>query len=288
MVATASRVRSWLLIEQPGAWGGDALVESELDAELGAAIVARSRRHGVRPLLIRRPGWRRSATGRQCYLAHSGARRSWLEALEVDDPSALLDLDWPALAVDRPPGIGRAHPGPLHLVCTNGRHDRCCADLGRPLARALDGAGVGEVWECSHIGGDRFAANLVCLPEGVYFGRVGPDEAVTVAADYAAGLITLERYRGRSCYPPLVQAAEHSVRQAGGIREIGALVATAVDPLSADVVDVTFAGPSADGWRVRIGRRRSSGEVVLTCGAEQPSRPWEYHLLDVARIEHER
>jgi hypothetical protein len=218
-------------------------------------------------------------------LAHSGARRSWLEGLEVDDPSALLDLDWPALAVDRPPGIGRAHPGPLHLVCTNGRHDRCCADLGRPLVRALDNAGVGDVWECSHIGGDRFAANLVCLPEGVYFGRVGPDEGAAVATDYADGLLTLERYRGRSCYPPMVQAADLYVRRAGGIREIDALVATAVDPLSADVVDVTFAGPSSGGWRVRVARQRSSSEVVLTCRSGTASQPWEYQLVDLAEID---
>ena len=26
---------------------------------------------------------------------------------------------------------------PLFLVCTNGRHDQCCANLGRPLVRAL-------------------------------------------------------------------------------------------------------------------------------------------------------
>ena len=29
-----------------------------------------------------------------------------------------------------------------------------------------------------HVGGDRFAGNLVCLPEGLYFGRVGPEETL--------------------------------------------------------------------------------------------------------------
>ena len=29
-----------------------------------------------------------------------------------------------------------------------------------------------EVWECSHIGGDRFAGNLVLLPDSLYFGAL--------------------------------------------------------------------------------------------------------------------
>ena len=31
----------------------------------------------------------------------------------------------------------KPHPDPLVLVCTNGRHDACCATFGRPLARDL-------------------------------------------------------------------------------------------------------------------------------------------------------
>ena len=287
LLATASRVRAWLGIEQPGAWGPDALTESGLDPDLGAAILARCRRAGVRAILLRRPHDGPTAPRRRCYLAHSGQRRSWIEWVEFDDPSRLLDLDLSPLASDLPPGLGTPCPEPLFLVCTNGRHDRCCADLGRPLVRALVGAGVEDVWECSHIGGDRFAANVVCLPEGVYLGRVGPDEGPAVAADYAAGLLSLDHYRGRSCYPALVQAAELYVRRAGGIREIDGLTLVALDPLSDDRADVTFAatspspGPAARGWRAQVSRRRSSRALALTCRAEGLARPWEYHLEEL-------
>ncbi|HEY5696257.1 MAG TPA: hypothetical protein VIT01_02020, partial [Acidimicrobiales bacterium] len=54
---TASRHRGWLLIEQPGAWGRNALLESKLPAEVAEAIDERRRDAGVRVLLIRRgPG----------------------------------------------------------------------------------------------------------------------------------------------------------------------------------------------------------------------------------------
>jgi hypothetical protein len=283
-MATASRVRSWVLVEQPGAWGPDALTQSGLDATVAAALIDRCRRHKVRPLLIRRPGFARPGPTRRCYLAHSGARRSWVEALTVSDAGDLLDLDWSVLASDRAPGLGTAPASPVSLVCTNGRHDRCCAVYGRPLARALVAAGVPDVWECSHIGGDRFAANLVCLPEGVYFGRLTPEEAPTVAADYRRGLLTLDRYRGRSCYPPLVQAAELFVRQGSGTRELDGLVLQQAQLIGDHGLEASFAVRAETTWRVRVDRQRSAESVWLTCRSEARARPWEYRLADLAMV----
>jgi hypothetical protein len=211
----------------------------------------------------------------------------------VDDPATLLDLDLTSLASDTAPGLGTIVSDPLLLVCTNGRHDRCCSDLGRPLARALvaDGgeAGAGDVWECSHIGGDRFAANLVCLPEGIYFGRVGADDGPRVAADYRRGRLSLDHYRGRSCFPALVQAADIFVRAATGLTGIEDLTPGGVEPVNQDEAVVTFlaagggdpgVGPPI-GWRMRVGRRRAADASALTCRSELTARPWEYHLLDL-------
>ena len=279
-MATASRVQSWLVLEQAGAWGRQALVESELDRGVGATMLERCRRAGVRPLLIRRPGGHRSSGPTRCYLAHSGVRRSWLEALDLRHPAEVLDLDLAALRSDVAPGLGPAHDAPVYLVCTNGRHDRCCADFGRPLVRALAAAGVGDVWECSHIGGDRFAANLVCLPEGVYFGRVDPATGPTLASDYAVGLLDLDHLRGRSCHPPLVQAAELFVRRSTGMRAMSGLVVDGVHLDGDDVAVVTFATATPLRWRARVERRRAPA-VVLTCHSDEALPPWEYHLVEL-------
>src|SRR6266536_819344 len=64
---------------------------------------------------------------------------------------------------------------------------------GRSLYQAL--AELAEedwVWQISHVGGDRFAGNVVVLPEGLYFGRVGPGEAWPVLEDYLGGRIDLD------------------------------------------------------------------------------------------------
>lgn len=276
---TASRVRRWLLVEQPGPWGRDALTESRLDPVVARTIASHSRRHGVRVLLIRRPAWRSAEDGRKVYLARSDPERSWIEELDLDGENELLHLDLAVLARSEPPGVGTAGPA-LHLVCTNGRHDQCCANFGRPVVRALDDFGVPDVWESSHVGGDRFAANLVYLPWGLYFGRVGPDEAPQLLADLAMGLLDLDRFRGRSCFPPLVQAAEYFVRRELGERRFGALELVRASADTDEDMAVVFALP--EGGQVEAHVRRVRGAVQhLTCSGGGLSRPWSYELVDL-------
>lgn len=68
------------------------------------------------------------------------------------------------------------------LVCTHGSHDVCCGRFGYPLyeklRREYAAASEGKlrVWRTSHIGGHRFAPNLIDLPEGRYWGRMGPED----------------------------------------------------------------------------------------------------------------
>ena len=192
-IGTASRVRRWLIVEQPGAWGRDALTESHLPPDVGKRLADHARSHRVRVLLARRPGDMRGDGTRRVFLAHTGAERRWMERLDLpaDEPERLVDLELGPLAFPDPPGIGAPCPNGVMLVCTNGRHDPCCADKGRPVVRALAAAGVADVWESSHVGGDRFAANVVSLPDGVYYGRVEPDEAADLVATHRTGTIDL-------------------------------------------------------------------------------------------------
>ena len=281
---TASRVRRWVLVEQSGAWGHDALTESELDPLVARVLIAHGRRYGTRVLVIRRPGWREEDGPRRVYLARSDVDVSWIEQLELSD-QALLDLDFRVLEGEAPPGLGLGSSSPpsLHLVCTHGRHDQCCANFGRPVVRALDAAGTPDVWESSHVGGDRFAANIVCLPTGVYFGRVPPDGAAELLADQDRGLLSLDHYRGRSCYPPLVQAADVLARRELGERRLDAVRLASIEREGGDetaTVVLTVEG-TPDAVRVRV--RRVRGEPRhLTCAESGTSRPWAYELVNLA------
>ena len=174
LTATASRVDNWILIEYHGAWGKDAVDSSVLSAELKTHLAERA--HALRPakvLFIRRRE-RRVADGIHVYWGSAAARSPWLTSTVVEAYPDLLGLDFGA------PGEPVAHP--LLLVCTHGKHDACCARYGLPAYEAIrELVDEGWAWQCSHIGGDRFAGNVVCLPEGVYYGRVGAGDALAAA-----------------------------------------------------------------------------------------------------------
>jgi hypothetical protein len=282
ILATASRVRRWLLIEQPGAWGRDAVEESQLPGGIAAAVLARARANHVRVVLVRdrthEPGGSRTAM-----LVRSDRVHRWAERIRFDDPAELVELDLRAVERDEPPGVGEAMGSSVFLVCTNGKHDPCCADLGRPVIRALRDAGV-DVWESSHIGGDRFAANVVCLPTGIYYGRVEPDEAARILRDHDEGLLELDRFRGRSCFPPLVQAAEILARRDLDERGLHAL---RLDhwARSGDAGAVVTFTWGDERLRLTVSRHLGPPEL-LTCG-DGVHQPWRYELeeLEVTTVE---
>jgi hypothetical protein len=217
LAATASRVDHWILVEYRGLWGYDAVAASGLSEALKARLrEQRDARPNTKLLFVRRPH-RRAHPGVAVFWGDSPEGGGELHGVEVEGYEDLLGLDLTA-----PGAEPLGHP--LLLVCTHGKHDRCCARYGRPLHAALEEqAEEGWVWQSSHLGGDRFAGNVVFLPEGLYFGRVGPAEAWPVLDVYLAGRLALDHYRGRSAYTFAEQAAELACRRRAGLRGIGDL-----------------------------------------------------------------
>lgn len=269
LAGTASRFRHWLMVEQPGPWGYDALVEGGLPTGVGAALAERGDDLGIRVLLIRRRD-RPQPASRRCFAAFTGRREQRLASFEVDDPRELLSLDLGSLVERRWKGFGQRTPGPLFLVCTHGKRDPCCSRYGGPPARAL--ADRPDVWESTHVGGDRFAGNLVCFPHGLYFGRVDALSGARVADAYARGAIVLEHYRGRSSYPPAVQAAEIELRTTLGLSGLDDLVLERHAREAEGRHRVIFR--DSGGERHGVVVRESRLEVrLLTCKAERPHAP---------------
>jgi len=279
LYATASLVSAWLLIEQPGAWGPDALTESRFPGEVAAELQRRA--GGVRILLIRH----RSASerGPVFFKAHSGGDglAPSLVSAPLTDPSVLLDVDIEALA-GGDTGPGEAIEQPIYLVCTHGRHDICCADRGRPLYRALSTTRPDRTWEVSHLGGDRFAGNLLVLPRGDYFGRVEPEDSESLISGYEAEQLDLTHHRGRSIQPRLVQAAEHFLREADGLRGFDDLVVTKYRRSRHDRAEVVFER-SGESVTVHVEARPGPESSYLTCRAEKPGHGVVYGLISIIR-----
>ncbi len=268
-------MRSWLVIEQPGPWGADAVPSSRLARDVGSELARRCRPFDVRIVLIRRPTTGPIGT-RALFVAHSDPARPQLHRADLTDERALLDIDVGAIARGDLSRIGRPHSEPLYLVCTNGKRDVCCAINGRPLVRELSSREPERTWECSHIGGDRFAANMVVLPRGLYFGRVAADDVGPLASALRDDRLLLNRYRGRSWYDRASQFAEITVRRRLGLDE-------------QDAVAVEWRRRGSGDAGVRVGVRVPDNGVVvvqlrtrayqprpLTCAATTPAVPWTF------------
>jgi hypothetical protein len=109
LYGTASRVRGWVLLEQPGPWGREAVTESRLDHDLALALDRAASAAHLRLLLIRRPGRPAQDQPRTCFVAHTSRAGRWLERRRLDDPAELLELDMDAVVAGERPGFGEGN-----------------------------------------------------------------------------------------------------------------------------------------------------------------------------------
>ena len=277
MIGTASTVTRFLLLEDPGPWGVDALRDARMPPRVKRRLADHASENGVRVVLIRRHG--RTVPGRlRCFAVSAGAERPWVEATTLESVEDVLDVDLAPLAADSSVGLDR-HDRPLFLVCTHGRHDRCCAERGRPLALRMSDTHPEQTWECSHIGGDRFAGNLVILPYGLYYGRVDADAGPAIVDAYESGRLDLAHLRGRVTSPFAVQAAEWHLRTELDLVGIDD-VRLVRDRTGHRGVEAWFRVADGATWLVRLRIGRTEPER-LTCQSVGMSLAPTYELLDI-------
>ena len=279
---SATPVERWLLVEEPGPWGRDALMDSPIDRAVAAELATRAEAARVRVILIRRPGRAVRAAApapRRWAVVDSrpGREGSWWGWWSRD--SELLDLALDDIALDG--SGGQRSAAAAYLVCAHGRHDTCCAMRGRPVAAALAALRPEQAWECSHTGGDRFAANLVVLPHGFAYGHVTPAVASSLVEAYESGRLDPTWLRGRSSLRAPVQAAQHHARRVLGDLGVDAFAPLVVAPLDAVTWEVVLQHESGP-VEVVVRSRGTSPAPHLTCAAPRPGSVRVFDLVSLS------
>lgn len=181
------------------------------------------------------------------------------------------------LLVQRVSGVPpQGQGGRTYLVCTNGARDRCCAIRGAAVAKALGVARPGAAYESSHLGGHRFAANVLVLPDGLCFGRLDVRAALSLVDELDAGRLPLEHFRGRTSLTEEQQAAEIHLRLELGLGHLDDAV---------HVEGTTFA--LADRRRATVHVRGEKLEPrPYSCREDKPTAPtaWSLEALDLVSI----
>ena len=203
MAGTADRVDVWLLLEYNPAWRAKAVTDNDLSPKIKAWLdqqMASVTELGLKPRLqfIRRP-----ELDREEITLFVGT----VEGLYQFDSvgyDAITDLD----VADGPTSCMQRVDAPQYFVCTNGQRDLCCARFGRPAYVRLREVVGARAWQTTHLGGHRFAPNVLTLPQGVLYGRLRPEDVAGFVADVESGRLARDHVRGRSVLPAEAQAAE--------------------------------------------------------------------------------
>ena len=259
LAGSAPHTRGWLILEHPGPYGR---IASDALGSLGAQLREACGAADLTLLLARRP----RTAGQRAWLALGGRMVTWASTT----PEALLDLDLAAVDEGALPDGAEPETTPTLFVCTNGKRDACCALLGRPVAQALIQSGS-DAWECSHLGGHRFAPTALLLPFGSVHGRLTVDSARALLSEARAGRCDATTLRGLSHLPSDQQVADAAVRQHAGIHDLAYLDMASHGDESLRECDV--AHPDGREWRVRL-RRASGAARPESCGKEARIPEW--------------
>ena len=253
MLGTATQVDVWLLLEYKPIWRAKAVEDNDLaTATKGwidrtvAAVEAKGGKARVQ--FIRRPELDTALT--TLFVAESGALRRF----QGEGYAEIQHLDVDTAPMDE---VGEAQ----YLVCTNGQRDLCCARYGLPVYAELR-ALVGErAWQTTHLGGHRFAPNVLTLPQGAIYGRVFAEDVPEFTTLIEDGELSKRHLRGRSAYPPEAQVAETLLEGTLASVEGGAVTFQTADGLA--TVNVESGNPY---------------EIIASCGKTEteavvPLRP---------------
>ncbi len=273
-LGTAFPAARLLLVEQPGPWGEDGLQASHF-GPLAAVVQARANAAGLRLEAIRRPGRTPPDAARRWAVVDTRDGRQRVRWGRYADPAELLDLD-----LADPPGLDDVDP--IYLVCTHSKHDTCCALRGRPVAAALHEIRPGRVFECSHLGGDRFAANVLVLPAGLLYGRVLPFAAPEFVAVAEAGEVIGALLRGRIGLPSLAQAALAFAHEHLAVTRNGELRVVSTGRVVDGMARVRLRWPRGDlDVTVRVELVAADG---LTCHNPRPNRYVAYRPVSIEAV----
>lgn len=273
-----------MLIEHRGGWPINGFDGLDLDWRVRSEVFYAAQALRARILLIRRPGRRvREGPGAWgvMHLAGPGRMRqiwgTWRQDSDLlEIIGALEECGW-----SEPPTQPEAVT-PVVLVCAHGQHDLCCAVRGRPVAAELTEHWPEYVWECTHVGGDRFAANILVVPDGVYYGNLDAETARDVIADHLHDRIRPDHLRGYTDLSPVDQVAVvETLRRNGPAGRFDYSVSDA--SLEDGIWTVTVRGrePEQESLTLDIAVARSDA-TYLTCRGTQKASSSVFDVRNVA------
>ncbi len=208
MIGSAPQVGLWILLEVRDVWEPKNLETNTLPDAANQWIedaMARGEAEGLMP----RTQFIRHRRRPSDPLTVMTFRDGELRKQEINDYSELSTID--PLASQMP-----LSKETVYFVCTHARRDICCSREGLPTWQRLDSLSNGRAWQTTHLGGHRFAPNVLTFPTARSYGRVRVNEVDKFFAEIEVGSVPTRFLRGNSALPPDAQACEPEILSNNG------------------------------------------------------------------------
>ena len=211
LYGTVPKVDNWLLLEYSGHWEKDSLEKSSIAVPVKEEIKKiLDSLDNSRLQLIQRENQKGGSIN--FYYIKSTEFEPKSYHFQLNSYEELLELDLISL-IEKGDLNDSETDEKIALVCTHGAYDSCCGSHGVPVYNKLSENTDLSVWKTTHVGSHRFSANIVMLPEGVYYGRVSPENVDEIANTHLRGEISLDNFRGRCCYQQSAQVSDYFLRK---------------------------------------------------------------------------
>lgn len=276
---TAPRADVWVLVEYTGAWGSKAIPESDLAPEIKARLLEWGDSIPNAKVLFVKQGERGDAI--RLFVALTSETYPVLYRFDLARYDDLLTFDLGAVLRRDSALETQLQRDPLILVCTNGRRDVSCAKYGLPVYQAFAEQTPGWTWESTHVGGHRFAATLVMLPDGVCYGHVDVDNVPELVEAERDRYVVIDKLRGRVAFEQPVQAAEYYLRGITGERALTGLRFVSIRQEGESTWSVRFES-TIDHQRHEVHvRREPSSWVSYESSTDAAPRPFpQFHFVE--------
>jgi hypothetical protein len=268
-------------LENNGRWGAKAFEESSLPQDVKEHINA-AQQPGVevRTLLIKQEQSQQHR-GYRFFVGQTHPLEPRLYEYHLQDYTDLLGIDLASLAAGQAGNPENLRAEPLYLVCVNGKRDQCCSIYGPETYRSMTEEAGEAVWQSSHIGGHNQAPITLFFPHGVNYAHTTPSEIRRLIRAYQAGEVVLHHYRGRVCFEPAVQAAEHFWREQQGVLSLPGVTIQSATEIGDDQWQITISSSERQNMvEMQIQRRVSDYEIPITCTKKKTAPISSFHRID--------
>ena len=280
LFGSAPKTDLWIALEYPYPPGDNAVKESHLPDEIKAHLTKLQKSIDNSRLVLIRNQHTIHKSNHSLFIVYANRNIPCLYEIFLENYEQLVLINDTAIINEAFALEHSLVEEQLFLICTNGKRDRCCARWGLPVYNELSKIGGVPVWQTSHVGGHRFAGNMICLPHGIYYGRVTLERAASLVDQYQAGLINLHNYRGRASYSSLAQAGEYFLRQQTMDLRLGAYQLISEIERNPDQWEVIFSSNMNEKkHRLHIAAELSDQKIFESCSTADNLKQFKQYRL---------